>query len=91
MEVNQVGWLTRGTIIADRSTQQLLLRGMMPGQDYDYEDDTMNKNTITTSYCDGSWYGSEEMMNPRSINLNSIWKTAETVSSLDADSLYENE
>jgi len=89
MEVNQVGWLTRGTIIADRSTQKLLLRGKMPGQDYDYEDDTDTRVPATTSYCDGSWYGSEEMMNPRSINLSSIWKTAETVSSLDADSLYE--
>ena len=89
IQVGNKGWKTRGTVIADRSTQQLLLRGITK------HNTVVSDDEPSSSYCDGSWYGSEEMVDPREINLNIIWKTTDadatspTVSALDADALHE--
>ena len=44
-------------------------------------------------YCSGAWYGSEEMLNPESINLVNMWRISDSSemseSALDANALYE--
>lgn len=84
IEVGNKGLLSRATLIADRSTQQLELRNVMTSKSEDQHHD----NKI--DYCDGTWYGSESMLNPHSLNFNIMFKTySPTISALDADSLYE--
>ena len=84
IEVGNKGLLSRATLIADRSTQQLELRNVMTSKSEDQHHD----NKI--DYCDGSWYGSESMLNPHSLNFNIMFKTSSpSISALDADSLYE--
>ena len=84
IEVGNKGLLSRATLIADRSTQQLELRNVMTSKSEDQHHD----NKI--DYCDGSWYGSESMLNPHSLNFNIMFKTSSpAISALDADSLYE--
>ena len=89
IQVGNQGFLTRGTLIADRSTQVLKLR------------DGGNERRVLADEEEGSshwyckdngaaWYGSGEMLSPHEVNLNSVWKTkSPEISALNRDALYE--
>lgn len=96
LEAGTKGFLSRGTVIADRSTQALLLQREMgmgaASQSFDPLEDSERSIEF---YCTGQWYGSKEMIDPSATWLNSIWKTKDAdllqpqVSALDANAMYE--
>lgn len=94
LEAGTKGFLSRGTTIANRSTQALLLHREMASKSR--TDPSAADDRPIDFYCSGKWYGSKEMLDPSSTWLNSIWKTKDTynlqppqVSALDATAMYE--
>ena len=80
-----LGWLTKGTIIANRAAQEELVRErIFTKEDVNYRHDE-------EIFCSGDWYASNKMLDPEEINLVSIWKISDLSekSALDADALYE--
>ncbi|KAL7545432.1 hypothetical protein ACHAWF_008778 [Thalassiosira exigua] len=99
LKVGNAGFRSRGTLISDRSTQIDIVNKQFGNKKYTFSqagDRRLRKEDIAPdSYCNGTWYGSSSMVNPRSLNLNSIWKTKDAdapnpaISAIDADALYE--
>ena len=96
LEAGTKGFLSRGTVIADRSTQALLLHREIMGMGAASQSiDPLEEEHSIDFYCTGQWYGSREMIDPSATWLNSIWKTKDAdllqpqVSALDANAMYE--
>ncbi len=82
-----LGWLTKGTVIANRAAQVQLTNEMLRGG----EDDRRSLLEEGALYCSGKWYESDKLLDPIELNLVSFWKIPDMSekSALDADALYE--
>jgi len=96
LDAPNVGWFTKGTLIANRAAQEeiiqraaegeIIARELMGAQHKYYDERERRDEEL---YCSGSWYGSSKMLDPDEINMVSVRKIMGVNSALDADALYE--
>eukprot|EP00985_Skeletonema_marinoi_P019404 scaffold11118_cov229-Skeletonema_marinoi.AAC.4 len=88
-----LGFLTKGTTVANRAAQEGAIRRWIETSYSKNEGRSLAEEKDGDDYCSGAWYGSEEMLSPDSINLVNMWKISDSSemseSALDANALYE--